>query len=73
MTYVCYFNSDPKVTDDASRKTFDVMAKGIVDRHLKFRGIRLGGLQVILNARLMEGRKTRCNNAGKVVVENQVN
>ncbi|ODM95979.1 5'-3' exoribonuclease 1 [Orchesella cincta] len=64
---------DPKTTEDAARRTFDAMAKGLVERHLKFRGIRLGNLGVILHGKVMEGRKIRCNNVGNVVIENQWN
>lgn len=72
MPAINLFVVDPKTSDDSARKTFESMENVIVERHLKFRGIRLGRLNVIVYARLMEGRKMRCNNVGKVVIENQV-
>ncbi len=49
-----------------SEKEFAVIAKGLAQRHLKCKGIQLGDMNVVLYARMMEGRKVRCGSKGEV-------
>jgi hypothetical protein len=49
-----------------------IVSKNLIEKHLKFKGIRLDEINVVLWAKSMEGRKLACNAKGEVVGETQV-
>jgi hypothetical protein len=57
---------DENLIGSRVEKEFDSIAKGLVQRHLKCKGMKLGQLNVIIYAKMMEGRKVRCDTDGNV-------
>lgn len=68
----CCLFLDNELIGSRVEKEFNAIAKGLSQRHLKCKGIKLGEIKVIVYAKMMEGRKVRCNNSGDVEFETLV-
>jgi len=63
---------DLRFEESRAEKEFNTISKSLVTRHLKCKGIKLGNLNVIIYAKMMEGRKVRCDSKGSVDFQTQV-
>jgi len=69
---MCVLLTDIKSLSGNWEKEFYATAKGVVDRHMKFKGINLGEINVIIFAKMMIGRKVLCGENGQISFDTSV-
>lgn len=66
------FCTDRELIGSRVEKEFASVEKSLVQRHLKCKGIKLGKLNVIVYAKMMEGRRVLCTKQGEVKFDTMV-
>ncbi|CAG7833351.1 unnamed protein product [Allacma fusca] len=70
VKYVEFSNDDLVIDAKYTAAVHKKTVEGLEKRHMTSKAIKLGDVDIVLWAKLMDGRKVRCDKHGRVIVDN---